>query len=187
MGNGLSCRFRIESEIFQGGFSVDDRNPPVRTGEAWFFGNSSDRPHESRVPVCGTPVNVRSVLAAAAVALSAGCATDPVRLAGLSDIEICRGYGTYATWFISDSLAEQYKREINRRKLITPEEWDLAAQQRIQKGMSRCALYASWGVPISEQALDLDGEEIRHVYHAGWRMSPGAVYTKDGRIEGWGY
>lgn len=130
---------------------------------------------------------VCSILAALAVTLLGGCATDPTRLTGLSDLEICRGYGTYATWFMSDALAEQYKREIDRRKLVTPEEWALVAEERIQKGMSRCALYASWGVPMRENTVNRDGEEIRHVYHAGWRMSPGAVYTKNGKIEGWGY
>jgi hypothetical protein len=130
---------------------------------------------------------VRPIWVALAMTLSAGCATNPTRLAGLSDLDICRGYGTYITWFMSDSLAEQYKREIDRRKLVTPEEWVLVAEERIQKGMSRCALYASWGVPMRENTVDRDGEEIRHVYHSGWRMSPGAVYTKKGKIEAWGY
>ncbi|MGX2039901.1 hypothetical protein ACWJKU_07170 [Methylocaldum sp. MU1018] len=133
------------------------------------------------------PFCVRCIPMALAMALSAGCATDSARLTELSDLELCRGYGAYAAWSVAGSVAERYKHEIERRKLVTPEEWALASQKRIQKGMSRCALYASWGVPMSEQPLDREGDEIRHIYHSGWLMSPGAVYTKNGRVEGWGY
>jgi len=121
------------------------------------------------------------------LALLVSCAMDPTRLTGLSDLEICRAYGIYSRWLISVPLAEQYEREMERRKLLTPEEWALAAQRRIQRGMSRCALYASWGVPVSESPTDGDGGEIRHVYRTGWRISPGTVYTKNGKVEGWGY
>lgn len=124
---------------------------------------------------------------ALAVTVSAGCAMDPAYLNGLSDLELCRGYAMYSTWIMSDARADQYKLEIERRNLVTPAEWDLAAQKRIQKGMSLCALYASWGVPMSEHVVDGNAEEIRHVYHSGWMMSPGSVYTKNGKIEAWGY
>lgn len=116
-----------------------------------------------------------------------GCAIDPARLNGLSDLDVCRGYAVYATWFISNSRADQYRHEIERRNLVTPEEWVLVEQKRIQKGMSRCALYASWGMPMSENTVDGAEEEIRHVYHAGWLMSPGSVYTKHGKVEAWAY
>jgi hypothetical protein len=122
-----------------------------------------------------------------AMMVAAGCAIDPARLNGLSDLEVCRGFAVYSAWIISDSRADQYRREIERRNLVTPEEWALVKQKRIQKGMSRCALYASWGVPISEETVEGDKEEIRHVYHSGWLMSPGAVYTKNGKVDAWGY
>ncbi|HYE33897.1 hypothetical protein [Methylocaldum sp.] len=133
------------------------------------------------------PLWLRSALVALTTALSAGCATAPAHITELSDREICRGYGIYSAWFISHPLAEQYKGEIERRKLVTSEEWSLVAQERIQKGMSWCALYASWGVPISEHPSDRDEGEIQHVYHTGWRISPGSVYTKNGKVEAWGY
>lgn len=121
------------------------------------------------------------------VSVSAGCTTDPARLNGLGDLELCRGYAVYATWIMSDARADQYKREIQRRNLLTPAEWELVGQKRIRKGMSRCALYASWGVPMREDIVSADEEEVRHVYQAGWMMSPGSVYTKNGKIEAWGY
>jgi hypothetical protein len=133
------------------------------------------------------PVRFRWIPMPLAIALSAGCATDPAHLTEASNLDICRGYGIYSAWRIHGPLTEQYKREMERRKLLTPEEWALVAQRRIQKGISRCALYASWGVPVSEHPSDGDGGEIQHVYHTGWRISPGAVYTKNGKVEGWGY
>jgi hypothetical protein len=121
------------------------------------------------------------------VSVFAGCTTDPARLNGLSDLELCRGYAVYAAWIMSDARAEQYKREIQRRNLLTPDEWELAGQKRIRKGMSRCALYASWGVPMREDIVSADEEEVRHVYQGGWMMSPSSVYTKNGKIEAWAY
>lgn len=117
-----------------------------------------------------------------------GCSVTTARLAGLSDLDICRGFGVYSHWIVSDSLAQGYKQEMERRKLLTPEEWTLAADQRIQKGMSQCALYASWGQPVREYRSEQDGNvQIRHVYRMGWNMWPGSVFTKNGKVDGWSY
>jgi hypothetical protein len=117
-----------------------------------------------------------------------GCGVAPGRLAGLSDLDICRGYGVYSHWFVSDPLAQSYKQEMERRKLLTPEEWALAAEQRIQKGMSQCALYASWGKPVREYRSEQHGSvQIRHVYRMGWNTRPGSVFTKNGKVDGWSY
>lgn len=116
------------------------------------------------------------------------CAVAPARLASLSDLDICRGYGVYSHWFVSALMAQGYKQEMERRKLLTPEEWTLAAEQRIQKGMSQCALYASWGKPVREYRTEQNGNvQIRHVYRMGWSMRPGSVFTKHGKVDGWSY
>ncbi|CAI8773788.1 hypothetical protein [Methylocaldum szegediense] len=133
------------------------------------------------------PDACRRVSLGLAILAAAGCAIDPAKLNSLSDLEVCRGYAVYSAWVISNSRADQYRREIERRHLLTPQEWALVEQKRIEKGMSRCALYASWGVPVSEEAVEGEKEEIRHVYHSGWLMSPGAVYTKNGKVEAWAY
>jgi hypothetical protein len=117
-----------------------------------------------------------------------GCAIAPARLAGLSDLDLCRGYGVYSQWFVSGPLAQAYKQEIERRKLLTPEEWTLAAEQRIQKDMTQCALYASWGKPVREYGWQQDGNvHMRHIYWMGWSMRPGSVFTKNGKVDGWSY
>lgn len=108
-------------------------------------------------------------------------------LTGLSDDQICRKYGTYSAWFIAKSLAQGYKREIERRGLIAPADWTLVTEKRIRKGMTQCAMYASWGIPLLERPSDRYEGEIQHVYGTAGRNHPGAVYTRNGIVVGWSY
>jgi hypothetical protein len=117
-----------------------------------------------------------------------GCVTTPTQLSQLSDLDLCRGYGVYSQRSVFGSLAQKYRQEMERRKLLTPEEWALAAERRIQKDMSQCALYASWGKPVREHQREEGGAVlIRHVYRMGWNMRPGSVFTRNGRVDGWSY
>jgi hypothetical protein len=120
--------------------------------------------------------------------IAPGCAVGPAHLAGLSDLDICRAYGAYWHGFVPSSSADDYKQEMLRRKLLTPEEWTLATERRIRQGMSQCALYASWGEPVREYRSDRDGNvTMRHVYRMGWNIRPGSVFTRNGKVEGWAY
>lgn len=117
-----------------------------------------------------------------------GCSFAPTRLLSQSDLDLCRSYGVYSRWFFLGSLSRASQQEMERRKLLTPEEWTLAAQQRIQKGMSQCGLYASWGKPLREYRSEQDGNvRIRHVYHIGWSMRPASVFTTNGKVDAWGF
>lgn len=116
------------------------------------------------------------------------CASLPTGLAGQSDLDLCRGYGLYSHWFVFETLSQAYRQEMERRRLLTVEEWKLAAEQRIERGMSQCGLYASWGKPLREYRSEQDGNvQIRHVYHIGWSMRPGSVFTKNGKVDAWGF
>jgi hypothetical protein len=71
-------------------------------------------------------------------------------------------------------------KEVQRRKLLTPEEWALTEQKKIQIGMSVCALYASWGDPLKENKTVLPGRvHIQHVYMHHY------VYSDNGRVLSW--
>lgn len=70
--------------------------------------------------------------------------------------------------------------EVRRRKLLTDLEWRLVAERTIQVGMSRCAMYLSWGRPFRENRTVVgQAEHIQHVY------SRHLVYTYNDKVTAW--
>lgn len=123
----------------------------------------------------------------AACAALAGCAASPDRISGAPDHEICRSYAVFSAGIGWGARAAQYKDEITRRNLLTPEEWQLASERKLRRGMSQCAMYVSWGNPDREnRSVGSWGTHIQHVYHAGLRyVSPTYVYTQNGKVTSW--
>lgn len=115
------------------------------------------------------------------------CAVSPAQVERETDNELCLNHGTYAQSAMFAGAAENYRREIEHRKLMTPEEWDLASRKTIRIGMSRCAMYASWGKPDREnRSVGSFGEHIQHVYNSGYRyIRPKYVYTRNGKVSSW--
>jgi len=67
---------------------------------------------------------------------------------------------------------------------MTAEEWALAERQMIQRGMSECALLASWGIPNKvNRSVGVWGVYKQYVYR-GYRLSSYA-YVENGRVSGW--
>lgn len=70
--------------------------------------------------------------------------------------------------------------EVRRRKLLTPNEWELVEQGKIAAGMSLCGLYASWGDPLRQNKTVLAGAvHIQHIYMRHY------VYTAGDTVTAW--
>lgn len=131
---------------------------------------------------------MRNLAIAGSLALAlSGCAINPQQLAARSDNEVCESYGVYSHGIGWGEVANQYRAEIERRNLITPEEWALAAKKQLRIGMSQCAMYASWGKPDREnRSVYSGGITIQHVFNSGYRyIRPTYVYTHNGRVRSW--
>lgn len=128
-----------------------------------------------------------AILAAAAVTSMTGCAMSPDIMTRQDDMDVCRSYGIYANSPMWRATADGYEQEINRRGLLSTEEWQLARSKKIRQGMSQCALYASWGKPDREnRSVGSWGVHIQHVYNAGYRyIQPSYVYTENGKVRSW--
>lgn len=123
-----------------------------------------------------------AILAAATLA---GCAMSPEYMASSSERDVCYRYGVFSRNHIFSGMTEQYQAEMERRNLLTQSEKDLVAKQQIQRGMSLCALYASWGIPDREnRSVGVWGTHVQHVYNAGSRHSA-YVYTENGVVTSW--
>lgn len=115
-----------------------------------------------------------------------GCSTmTPEQIALKSDLDLCRGYR--GAMRVQGETAAAYKLEMQRRNLLTQEEWDLAAKKQISMGISQCALYAAWGVPGREnRSVGSWGVNIQHVFNVGYPYVPASyVYTRNGKVTSW--
>lgn len=131
---------------------------------------------------------MRKLLILCAVFLAlVGCATSPQSMSSIDDRRLCRSYGVYAASPFFSALATAHKDEINRRKLISENEWDLARSKKITLGMGLCAMYASWGAPDREnRTVGSYGDSIQHVYNRGYKyIKPSYVYTQNGKVRSW--
>jgi hypothetical protein len=132
-------------------------------------------------------MDVRNIWAVLLMAGLNGCAVSPEQASQRSDNEVCESYGVFSRSGMWGAAAETYRREIEHRKLMTTEEWALADKKTIRIGMSRCAMYASWGKPDREnRSVGSYGEHIQHVYNSGYRyIRPKYVYTRNGIVSSW--
>lgn len=115
-----------------------------------------------------------------------GCTSTPEKLSSMSDDSLCKTYRDARR--VGGLLGDQgasHLREIERRNLLTVNELDLVKNKQVQRGMSLCALYASWGVPYDEnRSVGRWGTKIQHVY--GSRHSRHAyVYSENGIVTSW--
>jgi len=123
----------------------------------------------------------------AVVIILSGCAAMMVNMNNLENedsIHLCAAYGHMYT---TQSQKEKIMNELNRRNAITSQEWDLIHAKKIRVGMSRCALYASWGSPIKvNKSGGSWGSHIQHVYGMYSQYStPNYVYTENGKVTSW--
>src|SRR5690606_33970565 len=93
---------------------------------------------------------------------------------------VCAGY-YQALEHGSAEVIDAYTREIKARKLLSERDWDAVDRKVVAIGISKCALYASWGAPTRKnRSGGAWGIHIQHVY--GSRQY---VYTKNGIVTSW--
>lgn len=118
--------------------------------------------------------------------LLSGCAAisttrDP---AGMSYESLCEAFGNNMRSPYSAERVEALAAEIAKRGYINPRQWESSVMgKKVQVGMSRCALYASWGTATRENQLATrGGVSIQHVFGTHFygqyiRTSPSYAYT----------
>lgn len=78
-----------------------------------------------------------------------------------------------------DIVIKHVKTEARRRKLQLDD--SLARKGHIKIGISKCQLYASWGMPNDDnESVGRWGVHVQHVYGSGTY-----VYTENGRVTSW--
>ena len=125
-------------------------------------------------------------ISAVAIILS-GCAATMVNMNNLKNEDSLRLCAAYGHMYTTQSQKEKIADELNRRNAITSKEWYLINANKISIGMSRCALYASWGAPWkTNKSVGGWGEHIQHVYGMPSQYSSSNyVYTRNGRVSSW--
>lgn len=129
---------------------------------------------------------MKSVFALIIPIVVAGCVSTPERMASTPDLDVCMSYGIYRTGILAGSSGQYYE-EMTRRELLTGNDVSLVQNKQIQRGMSQCALYASWGKPDKEnRTVFAGGIHIQHIYNTGYRnIKRSYVYTENGRVTSW--
>ncbi|MDG2365924.1 MAG: hypothetical protein P8L84_09760 [Methylococcaceae bacterium] len=106
---------------------------------------------------------------------------------------------SYSDNFLCDELvrndryhirSDEYKKnhallekEIYYRTLISEKDIKRVKNKQIAIGMSQCALYLSWGIPVTEnKSIGVYGVRIQHVFS---RNKNAYVYTENGVITHW--
>jgi hypothetical protein len=122
-----------------------------------------------------------------------GCKQDWIK----SETE--QAISSYSDNFLCDELvrndryhirSDEYKKnhallekEIYHRKLISEKDIKRVKNKQIAIGMSQCALYLSWGIPVTEnKSIGVYGVRIQHIFS---RNKNAYVYTENGVITHW--
>lgn len=121
------------------------------------------------------------------VPLILGCAGSPMSISTMSpeelknvkDKDLCAAYGM--------ERKEKLKTEMERRTLLTDDEWKLVEKKQIEVGMSICALFASWGPPNRQQKFSGSwGIHIQYIYGSYSESgTPTFVNTENGSVTSW--
>lgn len=117
----------------------------------------------------------------------AACAHSPEYLAKRTDLQLCSRYGSMKSNMFGKGEAPSLREEMERRNIFTPQEWELIDANKIEIGMSLCALKASWGESVRDNVTSTRyGSSVQHVYKCGVCSHPNAyVYTENGRVTAW--
>jgi uncharacterized protein YceK len=117
--------------------------------------------------------------------LLSGCALGPKRIATIDDRALCNWYGDWREEWTRKHEMPAIRAEIERRNLVSPDEWDLIDRKKVRIGMSICALRASWGTATENRTSTRYGSSIQHVYRCNWcrHYTRGQyVYTENGVV-----
>lgn len=128
-------------------------------------------------------------IAALTLASLAGCAaTSPARIATSTPEELqsqtsealCNAWGRFHP--------TKARVELERRGLLSAEEWRLIDAQHVAIGMSRLALICSWGDPgytgAVNRTVSASGVSEQWVYRDAVAERTRYIYVRDGKVTG---
>jgi hypothetical protein len=132
-------------------------------------------------------MKIHTFLLSLFVIILAGCAGSPARLAMMSpeqlqtqsDGQLCAAYGF--------AHSKKVRAEIERRGILTAEEWLLVERREVAIGMSELAMVASIGGPNGlygsvNETVTAGGVRRQYVYRDTEYGRAGYVYTEGGRV-----
>ncbi len=101
----------------------------------------------------------------------------------VADFDLCLSYHVAMKYRLS---TRNIVPEINRRGLLTEEDWGYVRWKNISPGMSVCALYAAWGKPKSVGPIvhfdRQDRTRTLHIYQETRGTREIQVYTEEGKV-----
>lgn len=127
-------------------------------------------------------MNGKLIAAACSAALASGCVGTP--WPWINDQgEVDRVFNTNLDilCMVSRTTEGFAQKKVIDEGLMTKEEVTLALNDKIQMGMNRCAVIASWGIPDRvNKSVSSGGISEQFVYNR-WQY----VYLTDGKVTGW--
>ena len=86
---------------------------------------------------------------------------------------------------MSETAKADYEEELTKRG-VTESDWKLIRNNKINIGMSRIALYCSWGSPQrNSESVSRLGSRVQHIYRPITSLNPVYVYTENGKVTSW--
>jgi len=111
---------------------------------------------------------------------------DPNMVASLDDRSLCIAYeGATRHGFITQHIVA----EINRRGLLSEEEWIFVNRGNLYQGMRLCGVYAAWGAPenqvVFKDAFKSKPDRLQLMYKLWANARKMTVIVEDDLIESW--
>ncbi len=119
----------------------------------------------------------------------AGCAGSPARIGMMSSEELREINSLNLCNAYAFNGSEPAKIELQRRNVVTDEEWALIEKKQLRVGMSQLGLICSWGKPGTYGSINKTvtqyGESIQWVYRSCEACKTTYVYTDKGKVTTW--
>lgn len=127
---------------------------------------------------------MKLLYAVLALSLTSCAAISPERTGEMTDRRLCNSYAEARENFALKKNMPNIKAEIERRNIVSADEWALIEAKQVKLGMSVCALRASWGAAKENTTTSRYGNSIQHVYRLSWchRCNVKYVYTENGKV-----
>ena len=122
-----------------------------------------------------------TILGAAAAAVSACTGSQPQASASLFERDsnlLCEDYYVYSRQSPDAAEAAKIRAEIERRSLVSPNEFAAIDKGQIGVGTTQCGVFAAWGAPqANNQIVQGNQQQIQLVYSNRTVTTNGTVVT----------
>jgi hypothetical protein len=120
------------------------------------------------------------------VATLTGCAGSPASIGMKSPEALKAESATALCNAYAFSKSQKARAELERRGALSPEEWQLAEEEKIKAGMSELALVCSWGMPRDiNETVTATTSFKEYVYRENQGAKGQYVYVRNGQVTSW--